>query len=173
MTKVVACIIARTTSTRLPLKVLRDNGLGYSMLSTLIRRLKTVHEIDSVYLCTSHEGVDEIMEDIAKNEGIEVYRGSPDMVIERMIEVGKITNADILIRVTADNPLSTTELIPDQYNLMMDKDLDYVRVVNAPIGATVELIKRTSLENCFNSMDPAVSEYMMLYLFDPQNTNAG
>src|SRR5690554_3463171 len=142
MSKLVACIIARTTSSRLPLKVLRDNGVGYSVLSTLIRRLKSVKELDSIYICTSNEKVDDIMEDIGKNEGIEVYRGSPDKVIERMIEVGRITNADILIRITADNPLSSVEYIPDQYKLMMAKDLDYVRVVNVPIGATVELIKK-------------------------------
>ena len=37
--KVVACIIARTTSTRLPLKVLRDAGDGQSILDLLIDRV--------------------------------------------------------------------------------------------------------------------------------------
>ena len=75
MTRIVACVIARTTSSRLPLKVLRDNGIGYSLLSTLLRRLKAVNEIDDVFLCTSTELIDDIMEDIAVNEKVKLYRG--------------------------------------------------------------------------------------------------
>ena len=44
------------------------------------------------------------MEDIASQNGINVYRGSPDEVIERMVSVAKITKADILLRITGDNP---------------------------------------------------------------------
>ena len=82
------------------MKVLRDNGIGYSLLSTLLRRLKAVNEIDDVFLCTSTELIDDIMA-IAVNEKVKLYRGSADNVIERMIDVGEqLSGADILIRIT-------------------------------------------------------------------------
>ena len=44
------------------------------------------------------------MEDIAIQHGINIYRGSADSVIDRMINVLNITDADALIRITGDNP---------------------------------------------------------------------
>ena len=42
MAKIVACIIARTVSQRLPLKVLRDIRNGVSIIELLIDRIKTI-----------------------------------------------------------------------------------------------------------------------------------
>ena len=66
--KTIACIIARTVSKRLPLKVLRNVTEQFSVLDFIIQRLKFVNNIDKVYLCTSSEPVDDIMEDVAKKK---------------------------------------------------------------------------------------------------------
>ncbi|MCH2214351.1 MAG: hypothetical protein MK086_04185 [Flavobacteriales bacterium] len=171
--KTVACIIARTNSSRLPLKVLRDCGLGYSVLELLIRRVKTVSAINEIYLCTSSHPGDDIMEDIAIRENIKLYRGSEESVIDRMIEVGKRTEADAVIRITGDNPLTSVEYLPSQIKAMEKHDLDYVRLVDVPIGATAELIRYSALVDCYESMDPNISEYMMLFLFNPDTYRCG
>jgi spore coat polysaccharide biosynthesis protein SpsF len=173
MAKVVACIIARTVSKRLPLKVLRDVYPGISMIDFLISRIKEVKEIDEIYLCTSTESVDDILEDIAFRNRIKIYRGSAEMVIERMLAVGEMENADVLLRITGDNPLTATEYIPLQLSMLVNKNLDYVRVVDVPIGATAELMTRKALIKCNQLMDPMMSEYLMLYLFDPKNFKCG
>ncbi|GGG25263.1 cytidylyltransferase domain-containing protein [Pontibacter amylolyticus] len=173
MVKVVACIIARTVSTRLPLKVLRDVGNGMSILDFLINRLKSVKEIDEIFICTSTEPVDDILEDVASRNSINIYRGSADQVIERMLKVGAITNADYLIRITGDNPFTSIEHISTQVEMIEKEELDYVRLVNVPVGATTEVIKYQALLRCNEMMDPDVSEYMMLYLFEPHNFKCG
>ncbi|WP_268123777.1 cytidylyltransferase domain-containing protein [Roseivirga pacifica] len=173
MAKVVACIIARTTSTRLPLKVLRESGFNCSMLSLLINRLKSVEELDEIYICTSHEPVDDIMEDIAEQHEVKVYRGSPDKVIERMIAVAELTKADILLRITGDNPLTSIEYIPYQIEWLLKEKLEYVRVADIPIGGTAEVIERNALERCYNSIDASVSEYLLLFIFDPNEYKCG
>ena len=104
--KVVACIIARTVSKRLPLKVLRDLINGVSMIDFLVQRIKKVSEIDEIYICTSINIVDDILEDVAIRNDIKIYRGSEDEVIERMISVGDLEQADVLLRITGDNPLT-------------------------------------------------------------------
>jgi len=171
--KVVSCIIARTVSTRLPLKVLRSIGGENTMLDFMIKRLKQVPSIDEVFICTSHEAVDEIMEDIALRNGIRVYRGSPDNVIERMLSVGQLTDADILLRITGDNPFTSVEYIDQQIQLLRQKKLDYVRLIDVPIGATAEVMKRDALIRCNDLMDPSVSEYLMLFMFEPRNFKCG
>ncbi|MBB4806596.1 spore coat polysaccharide biosynthesis protein SpsF [Chryseobacterium defluvii] len=173
MAKVVACIIARTVSTRLPLKVLRDLLPNKSMIEFLIERIKSVKAVDEIYLCTSKENVDDIFEDIAARNGVKIYRGSADEVTERLISTGELENADYIIRITGDNPFTSVEYLPKQIEFVIHNDLDYVRVVDVPIGATPEIIKLDALKKCHAEMDPKVSEYLMLYLFEPANFKCG
>lgn len=173
MMKTYACIIARTTSSRLPLKVLRDCGYGYGILELLIRRLKSVSKIDEIFICTSSHPVDDIMEDIAHKAEVKLYRGSEQSVIDRMIDVGKLTNADALVRITGDNPLTSVEYLDQQIDFMYQKELDYVRLIDVPLGATAEVIRRSALEDLHRSMDPSISEYMMLFLYEPKKYKCG
>ena len=171
--KTVACVIARTVSTRLPLKVLRDLTPGTTMLDFLVQRLKTVQQIDEIYICTSSMPVDDVLEDVAVRNGVKLYRGSEDKVIERMIDVGDAEAADILLRITADNPFTTTEYIDAQVNFLIENDLDYSRIVEVPIGASPEVIRFSALKDCYAKMDPSVSEYLMLFLFEPTTYKCG
>ncbi len=173
MPKVVACIIARTVSQRLPLKVLRDLRPNISMLDFLIQSVKAQDIIDEVYLCTSTEAVDDIMEDLAARNNIKCYRGSADEVIQRMLAVGEMENADILLRITGDNPFTAAELIAEQVSFLVTESLDYVRVTDLPIGATAEVFTFDALKKCNTLMDPKVSEYLMLYLYEPENFRCG
>ncbi len=173
MPKIVACIIARTVSKRLPLKVLRDFHPNITMLDFLIQRVKSQKVIDEIYLCTSEENVDDILEDVALRNNIKIYRGSSDAVIERMLAVGEIEEADILIRITGDNPFTAVELIKEQADFLIKDNLDYVRITNLPIGGTAELFTREALIKCNELMDPSVSEYLMLYIFEPNHFKCG
>lgn len=173
MSKTIACIIARTVSTRLPLKVLRDVKVKKTMIEFLIDRLKTVKSINSIYLCTSSEDVDDILEDIAIRNNIKIYRGSANQVTERLIAVGEIEKADNIIRITGDNPLTAIEYIDKQVNFLDKNNLDYVRLVNVPIGATSEVMNFEALKKCHAQIDPNVSEYLMLFMFEPKNFKCG
>jgi spore coat polysaccharide biosynthesis protein SpsF len=173
MAKVVACIIARTASQRLPLKVLRSLSPELSMIDFLVRRICQVEEIDVVYLCTSTDAGDDILEDVAARNGIRIYRGSPDRVIERMIAVGDLEEADIVLRITGDNPFTSYEYIGRQIAFLEEYALDYVRVADVPVGASAEVISMPALKECYSRMDPDVSEYLMLFLFEPEQFRCG
>ncbi|GAA4279515.1 cytidylyltransferase domain-containing protein [Aquimarina mytili] len=171
--KVIACIIARTVSTRLPLKVLRNVFDDYSMLDYIIQRLKLSQKIDEIVICTSTEEVDDILEDVARKNKVNIYRGSPEKVIERMIMVGDKYKGDVLLRVTGDNVFTTYEYIDRQIELLQENNLDYLRLNGVPIGASAEIMKFEALKKCYSEMDPMVSEYLMLYMFEPDNYKCG
>ena len=173
MGKTIACVIARTVSTRLPLKVLRHVHADISMLDFILQRLKLVPNIDKVYLCTSYENVDDILEDVAKKNNVNIYRGSPDAVIERMIAVGEKEDASNLIRITGDNVFTAYEYIDRQIQIHTENDLDYTRIIGVPVGATSEIMKFSAVRKCYHSIDPAVSEYLLLYMFDPSQYKCG
>jgi spore coat polysaccharide biosynthesis protein SpsF len=173
MTKTIACVIARTTSTRLPLKVLRRVNNKYRMIDFILQRLKAVKNIDKIYLCTSNEMVDDIMDDIAEDNQVEIYRGSPDSVIDRIIAVGEVENANNVIRITGDNVFTATEYLEGQISIHNEQDLDYTRVIGVPLGTTAEVIKFSALKKCYQNIDPKVSEYLLLYIFRPDIYKCG
>ncbi|MBE0471566.1 MAG: hypothetical protein IBX55_18905 [Methyloprofundus sp.] len=171
--KTVACVIARTVSTRLPLKVLRTVCGHYTMLDFILQRLKQVKNIDAIYICTSHERVDDILEDIAQNNGVQIYRGSPDAVIERLISVGDIEEADNVIRITGDNIFTSCEYLEKQIEIHNSNNLDYTRIIDVPIGATAEVMRLSALKECYDLIDPSISEYLLLYMYKPEHYKCG
>ena len=46
---------------------------------------------------------------------------------------------------------------------------DYTRTEYLPLGVTSEVIKTEALVKCYNDIDPAYSQYLLLYLFNPRN----
>lgn len=171
--KTVACIIARTVSTRLPLKVLRDVVPGTGMLEFIIENIKRKNVVDSIYLCTSNEIQDDILEDLAIRAGISIYRGSAKDVTERMLAVAAIEKADALVRITGDNLFSFIDFIPNQISFLKNNHLDYVRLNKVPIGATCEVFTVQALKKCVGMIDSTVSEYLMLFLFEPRHFACG
>ena len=169
----IACLIARTVSTRLPLKGLRHIYRGMNILDFILKRLKMVANINQIYICTSRENADDILEDVALANNVNIYRGSADKVIERLIDVGFQESADHIIRITGDNVFTAYEYLEDQIQIHQDNKLDYTRLQGLPVGATAEVMRFESLKDCYQSIDPKVSEYLMLYMFDPSRFRCG
>ena len=100
--KNVACIIARTSSRRLKQKVLQDVN-GHKLIEYIVQKTKKARNIDTIYICTSTEPEDAVLCEIAEKNGVKSYQGSLKSVIDRMLSVAEIENADNLIRITGDN----------------------------------------------------------------------
>jgi len=100
-------IAARTGSARLPGKVLMPL-LGMEVLRLVIRRLKTSKYCNHFALATTNNSEDTILFDIAKEEGIKVFRGNQENVLKRFVNASDAAfPSDIghIVRVTADCPL--------------------------------------------------------------------
>lgn len=153
--------------------MLRHLHNNRSMIEIIIDRLKKVKSIDKIYICTSSEPVDDILEDIALSNNVSIYRGSADEVIERLLSVGRIENAGAIIRITGDNPLTSIEYIDQQVGMLEKEDIDYVRLIDVPLGASAEVMKYESLVKCSKLIDPGISEYLMLYMYEPDTFKCG
>lgn len=103
MSRVVAIIQARMTSTRLPGKVLRPLG-GKAMLERQLERLTACRSLDALILATTANATDEPIVELARKLGIEVFRGPEDDVLERYRGAALASRADIVVRMTADCP---------------------------------------------------------------------
>ena len=99
------CVVqARMGSTRLPGKVLRELA-GQPMLIQLLRRLRACASLDEIVFATSIATSDDPIAELGVSEGVRVCRGSEADVLGRIVEAARATQADVVVRVTADCPL--------------------------------------------------------------------
>jgi len=126
-------ITARLKSTRLPKKVLKPLK-GRPMICHLIDRLKRSKKTDGIVLCTSPVGQDDPLEETAKQEGIECFRGHPDDVLLRLTNAAETFSARTIISCTADNPFVDPEYIDKLVQFHHAKDNDYSNISGLPFG---------------------------------------
>ena len=108
--RIVATIEARMNSSRLPGKVLLP-ALNRSMICHLIDRLKRVPSLTQIVLATTKNKSDDVLEEVAKQENIQFYRGSEENVLLRVIEAADSANADIVVQITGDCPIIDPDLV--------------------------------------------------------------
>ena len=164
--KIVAVVQARMSSTRLPGKVLKEIG-GKSILEILVNRLKTSKQIDSIVVATTERAEDDKIVEIAKKLGVEWYRGSEDDVLKRFIGASKAGAGDIIVRVTADNPLTDPVLMDKLIEQHLKNQADYTHYLGAPLGTGVEVVNREILEKIHSvAKAPEYREHVTLYIVD-------
>ncbi|MBN9736541.1 acylneuraminate cytidylyltransferase [Pseudonocardia sp. Ae168_Ps1] len=105
-----AVIQARTGSSRLPGKVLRDLG-GRPVLDRVVTAARTAPGVDEVVVATSTATGDDAVADRAAELGVRVVRGSEDDVLDRFVRAADEHPCDAVVRLTADCPLLDPELI--------------------------------------------------------------
>ncbi|MBF8983795.1 hypothetical protein IZY60_09620 [Lutibacter sp. B2] len=164
--KTVACIIARTNSTRLPKKVLLEIN-GKKVIEHIIERIKSVKGIDDIYIATSTHPDDRILGDIAIKNGVKIHYGSETSVIDRMLEIAEIEEASNVIRITGDNIFTDPEILEITLEHHKEHIAEYSRAEYLSIGTTAEVIGIEALKRCYNSIDPNKSEYLFYYIFEP------
>ena len=121
--KVVAILQARTSSSRLPGKVLMEINQK-SIIEHVVHNVRAASLVDQIVVATSEESNDDPIVSLCIQEKIDFYRGSLNDVLDRYFKVAQINKADIIVRVTCDCPLispitidkSVSELIEGRYD---------------------------------------------------------
>jgi spore coat polysaccharide biosynthesis protein SpsF len=143
------CIVqARVGSSRLPGKVLERLG-NAPVLAHVLRRCQAIASVDAV-VCATVEGPDgEAVADLARAQGVCVYRGSEWDVLARYQSAARKAGADIILRVTSDCPLIDPEVCDAVLRLRATTDADYATnnmPPSWPHGLDCEAVTRAALE---------------------------
>lgn len=102
--KVVAIVQARTTSKRFPMKIFADLG-GRPMLAHVLERAAAIQGVDQVVLAVPENDVK-----LVAHLWPHVYGGSEKDVLSRYAGAAEKYEADVIIRLTGDNPLICPEI---------------------------------------------------------------
>lgn len=146
--KAAAIIQARMTSSRLPGKVLMELG-NRPMLQLVIERLQRSAKLGDIIVATSSEEADEPIVDLCAQLRIPVARGSRDDVLSRFAGALYLTDADTIVRVTADCPLIDSALIDSALVVFEAEQPDHLSCGSEggyPRGINAEIIARAALE---------------------------
>ena len=165
--KVVAVIQARMESVRLPGKMLVPLG-GRPVIEHVITAVKAGTLVDDVVLATTLLESDDELERVGRSMGVRVYRGSVDDVLGRFVGALDGDSADVVIRQTADNPLTDPNVIDCVVGTFFNSSCDYVSnniERTWPRGHDTEVFSREALNRCHQEADlDEYREHVTLYM---------
>lgn len=172
MTKVGIVTQARSTSTRLPGKVLIEVA-GKPLLRHHLDRLAWSGL--AVHVATTVNGTDDPIVEIARAAGVPVHRGSENDVLARFHECATAYELDVVVRVTSDCPLVDGGLVADAVQDFVAADDDRLYLSNTlertfPRGFDFEVFSATALADAFEHATGSAREHVTPYLYaDPRS----
>lgn len=145
--RVVAIVSARMASARFPGKAMVPLA-GRPLIQVLLERIAMVPDLDSVALATSTRPENRVLVDVARTLGIPAFQGEEDDVLKRYMDCARNMDADHIVRVTGDNPLTDLETIDHLVELHLEGGADYTYVPGDALlmGILPEVISRSALE---------------------------
>ena len=160
-------IQARTSSQRLPGKVLKDFK-GKPLIRHTIDAARAAGGQGAVMVLTSADQSDDALADYLAAENIHFHRGDLDNVYARFAEALEAENPKWFVRLSGDSPLIAPPLIAYALGLR-EEGVDIVTNVfprSFPKGQSVEIMKtETFLREGVNIVDAEDREHVTPYFY--------
>lgn len=160
----IATIIAcRLKSTRLPRKALLKIG-NLTSVEYCIKSALQFKNVDQTILATSTIAEDAELGKHTYSPEVKFFQGEPEDVMQRYVDVVKKYNIDVFVRVTADMPFLSDEILQFLLKSHFETKADYTIGSKAAIGTNLEIINSSALikaKSFFPNAD--YSEYMSYY----------
>ena len=171
--KIGAIIFSRISSTRLPGKALIDIN-GKTLIERVIKRSKLIKSVNHICISTSRNSEDDIIEDIGRKNGLEVFRGSLNDVVLRAYDTAKYYQYDSFLRLCGDRPFFDGKIYDQLITSHIKNNNDLTTNIfprSVPPGLTGEIIKTNALEKCIiKTNDPIDREHVTRFMYsNPSN----
>lgn len=160
---------ARTSSTRLPGKVLMDL-VGAPMLQRQIERVLRAQSIGKLVVATSTDPSDDAVAALCQRLGVACHRGPLDDVLARFAGALEVFGpADHLVRLTGDCPLADPQVIDATIARHLESGADYTSntlTLTFPKGQDVEVMRAEHLAAAAReATDPYEREHVTPFLY--------
>lgn len=148
--KLVAVVQSRMGSTRLPGKVMKEI-CGKPMLLLMLERLSQAKLIDEIVVATTTNPNDDVIFELVKKNGYNVFRGSEFDCLDRHYRVAIEYNAAYIAKITPDCPLIDPQIVDKVLDYFLKNVNNYDYVSNAhppswPDGLDFEVFHVATLE---------------------------
>lgn len=167
MSRTVALIQARMSSSRFPGKVIEDLG-GLPMIVFMASRARRAKALQDVMVVTSVDASDDPLAATLVTHGLPFYRGELQDVLGRYAAAARSCGATEVVRLTGDCPLTDPAVIDRVVHARRDADADYASNVDPRTfadGLDVECFTRAALERAASeAREPAEREHVTLWM---------
>ncbi len=164
--KILGFITVRSDSSRLPNKALLPIR-GRKVIEHVIDRAKSIRGLDGVVLCTSARPEDDVLEEIARPEGILCFRGSLEDKLDRWRGAAEKFGADYIITLDGDDPFFGPELIEQEIVQIQAEQPDFLNIPKGLVCGGAEFgIKVSALQKVCAMKDTSDTEMMWVYFTD-------
>ena len=174
MRRIAAIIEARLNSKRLPNKVLKKIN-GTEIIKLIIERLKSSKYLDDIIVATTTNKQDDKLVNFLKKNNYKYYRGSEENLVKRVVKTGEKFKSNIIVRVTADNPLTDPDIIDYMIKYFLKKKkLDYLtnnyfadsKKRKIAVGLDISVFELNKLKTVLNSKKNKIyNEFTTLYFY--------
>lgn len=148
MTRTIAFIQARMSSSRFPSKVIEPLQ-GRPMIVYMAQRVQRARSLDAVVVVTSTDASDDPLAAVLNAAGLPMFRGDLHNVLKRYADAADSYAADVIVRLTGDCPLADPAVIDAVVHARLTAQADYASNIDPPTypdGFDVECCTRASLE---------------------------
>ncbi len=172
-------IQARTGSTRLPGKILLPFYKDERIIDIQIEGLREACPGVRIVLATTTRGQDDVLAEVARQKGIDCYRGGEDDVLGRFIGAAGHFGIDRIIRVCSDNPFLRADTFRTLFEAHDREPADYVAfgwpdgrpTIKSHIGLFAELTTFDALCRAATLTDEQLyHEHVTIYLYTHPET---
>lgn len=164
----VVIIQARLGATRFYGKPLKE-VLEKPLLFYVVDRCRHASLVNEVVVATTTHSRDDQIVSFCQNTKIPCVRGSEEDVLSRYVLAAKKTDAEVIVRITADCPLVDPEVIDKVLSQYEKESCDYISNTldrTFPRGLDVEVFSRNALEQADQeSSSLHEREHVTLYLY--------
>lgn len=154
--RVVSIVQARMGSIRLPGKSMLHIG-DQLLIDHVLERALKAREVQRVYLATTDLPEDDVLvKYVGDHYPVTVHRGSAFDVRSRFLEILRNDKAEIVVRITADDPFKDPQETDDLIRMLFDEKLDYIcnfAPQTLPIGLDVEVFTSSTLFDSASRFD--------------------
>ena len=155
-------------SSRHPGKTLEPLG-DRRVLDWVVARLAAANHLDEVIVATTDLPGDDVIVDALADSAVPVVRGSSDDVLDRYRVAAEGTDAEVIVRITADCPLIDPAVVDLAVQTLTDADADYASTSldgRFPRGFDAEAFRRSALlDAAAEAEDQPEREHVTLYIY--------
>ena len=170
---VTAIIQARMGASRLPGKVLLplpfENAHRQTVLSQVCRRVSSVSGIEKIIVATTESMADAPIAEWVSGSVFALFRGAEADVLSRYYHAARESEAETVIRITADCPCLDSAVISAMLNAYQSSDADYLSNTlerSFPHGLDAEIFSFNALEKAYHEAQKDFErEHVTPYLY--------
>lgn len=160
-------ITARLGSTRMPRKVLTPLR-GRTAFERVVERVSQAKLPEQIVLATTDLPEDDELVALARDLGIDVFRGDAEDVLARWRDTVQAFDIDLLVACEADDVFGDPEFVDRVIEKHVETGADYITCVGLPFGAVPTGISRAALERACAMKSQTDTEGQGRFFEDPR-----